>query len=212
MLLFFSIILFILISILIVLFSDVRLVIDYLKLSNLNHKIIPEYKGAICLYFLGKIKWLNIKINSENNKKTRMEVFLKEKIKNLKKDGKFKDKISKKVEKQIIKQIKEKIKLKSFKLKLHIGTENVILTSYLVGIISSIIPNLIRSNIKKFSYENFKFRILPIYENKNYIYLELSSIISIKLVHIINMFKLMGGKENERSSNRRLNVNCYGKY
>ena len=41
---------------------------------------------------------------------------------------------------------------------------------------------------------------------------DLDSIISIKVVHIINMFKVIGGMKNERSSDRRLNVNCYGKH
>lgn len=212
MLLFFSIIVLILIGIFILIFSDVKLIIEYLRLSNDSSKFELEYKGKICLYLMGKIKLLSFKIDNSKNKNSKINVFISRRIEKIKKESKYNNKRQKEIRKKILKQIKEKVRLKLFKLKLFIGTQNIILTSYLVGIISSIIPNIIRNNIDSFSYEKFKLKILPIYENQNYIYLELNSIISIKLVHIINMFKLMGGIKNERSPNRGLNVNCYGKY
>ncbi|MBR3673755.1 MAG: hypothetical protein IKN65_05705 [Clostridia bacterium] len=108
--------------------------------------------------------------------------------------------------------IRKNGKITTFKLKVFLDTENAIITSYLVGIISIIIPNLLQRNIKNVNSENFNFKILPIYKNQNFIYLKLNSIFSIKLVHIINMLKVIGGDKNERTSNRKLNVNCYGKY
>ena len=93
-----------------------------------------------------------------------------------------------------------------------IGTENIILTSFLVGIISAVIPNLIRSNIKSYDENNYELEILPNFKEQNYIYLNFNGIISIKLVHIINMFKLIGGINDERAPNRRLNANSNGKH
>ncbi len=212
MLLFFSIILLIFIVILILIFSEVRIEIEDFEFSNPNKNFKLEYNGKICLYFMGKIKLLWLRINSKKTKKILTKKFFKQKIEKLKKVDNNQKKIQRQNGIKVIKMLKQKAKIKKLKFQMYLDTENVILTSYLVGIISSIIPNIIRNNIKDINHNNFNFKIFPLYKNQNYIYLKLSSIISIKLVHIINMFKLMGGVKNERTSNRRLNVNCYGKY
>ena len=98
------------------------------------------------------------------------------------------------------------------KLKVYIDTKDVLATSYLVGIISASIPNIVRPNLESFDKKCFEYSVIPLFKNQNYLYLSLNSIISIKVVHIINMLKMTGGINNERTSNRRFNVNCYGKY
>ena len=218
MLLFFYIILIIFIISLILSFSEIKLIIEDFEISknfetsNLKKWNVPNYRGILGLYFLGKIKLFSIKINNDKTKKILKKDSIKEKIQNAKKLNKYQSKEKIEIAKKALKNLIKEIKIKTFNLKICIDTKNVILTSYLVAVISTIIPNLIRNNIKKFNPKNHSFEVFPLYKNQNYIYIKFNCIFSIKVVHIINMFKVMGGKKNEGSSNRGFNVNCYGKY
>lgn len=198
--------------IMVLLFSELKLKISRLELSRSDTNFELKYSGRIGIYFLGKIKILSMKINQDKIKKISKADFIKQKIESLKENNEYQKKLQRQISKIIIKQIKEKAKINTFKLQLFLDTKNVIFTSYLVGVISAVIPNVVRKNIKNFNNRYYKFEISPIYKNYNFIYLKLDSIISIKVVHIINMFKVIGGMKNERSSDRRLNVNCYGKH
>ena len=105
---------------------------------------------------------------------------------------------------QAVKQIKPKIE--NLKLKVNLGTEDVIITSYLVAIVSAaigiILPHVTYKNTTKCDYI-----IKPIYKDKNEYAVALNGIFSIKIVHIIySMFILLKkgrDKNNERASNRR---------
>ena len=98
-----------------------------------------------------------------------------------------------------------KTELKRFELKIHIGIENVILTSTVVFIISIIISFI----LKKYSTKNTKqyFKIMPKYGDENFIDLQFNGIFEIKMIHIINTICIEKKKrrveENERTSNRR---------
>lgn len=212
MLFFIAILIILTIIFIIIIFSSLRLTVNNFEISNSNNELKPTYELKIGLYFLEKIKIFNIKINNEKAKKFLEKDFIKEKIEK----AKNKSLKQKKIQNQIIKQIIKKLEIKNINLIILIDTKNVILTSYLVGMISSIIPNILCRNIKKFDTNNHKFKITPLYKNQNYIYIKLNSIISIKIVHIISMYKVgkkyKGGIKNERSSYRRFNVSCYGKY
>lgn len=209
MLLFFSIILFILILIFMISLSELKFKINNLELSNFGTKTDTKYNVKIGLYFLGKIPILFFNLSSKKASKFIKKSYIEKLIKELPKIKNSKVKLQRKT---IWDLIRKNGKVTTFKLKVFLDTENAITTSYLVGIISIIIPNLLQRNIKNVNSENFNFKILPIYKNQNFIYLKLNSIFSIKLVHIINMLKVIGGDKNERTSNRKLNVNCYGKY
>lgn len=194
------------------LLSEVKLKISGLELIKSDAKYDLNYSGRIGIYFLGKVKFISVKINNNKIRKFAKVDYLKGKLEKLNPSSEYQKKFQRQIFYEIIKQLKEKTKIDKFKLQIILDTENVFLTSYLLGIISAVIPNVIRENIKKFNKDYYKIEISPLYRNHNFIYLKLDSIISIKVVHIINMFKVIGGKENERSSDRRLNVNCYGKY
>lgn len=212
MLLFFSITILFLSVILICVLSEIKLIIEQLELSNHNKKMILKYEGRICLYLCGKIKLLSFKFDNNKISKISKKKVVQKRVDKIKKDNNYIKKISWQILYNVIKQLKQKLKIDTLKLQLYIDTEDVILTSYIVGITSIVIPNIIRSNIKKFNKRKYELKIFPLYQNRNYINLILNSIISIKVVHIINMFKVMGGVKHERTSNRRFNVNCYGKY
>lgn len=214
--LFFLTILIILINIIMLIFSSFKLIVTNLEISNSNNKIIPIYELKIAFYLLGKIKLFSFKINNNKTKKILEKDFVKQKIENIKIKSHEKNKKQKKSQIKILKQFIKKLELESISLIIYLDTESVILTSYFVGIISSIVPNILKENIKNFDSKNHIFKITPLYKNKNYIYIKLNCIINIKIVHIISMYKLgnkyKGGKKHERSSYRRFNVNCYGKY
>ena len=218
MLLFFCLMLLIFTILLVTMLLELKLTITDFEFSRGESKSDETYRlsGSIGFYFLRKIKLFSIKINNKATNKMLNNKFIKNRIKNIKITDNYTKKTQIKTVYNLLKMLNRLVKIDVFQLKIWIDTESVILTSYLIGIISTIIPNLIRNNIKsinKYKKENnYMFQILPLYKNQNYIYLRFKSIISIKVVHIIYMLIAMGGIKNERSSNRWLNANCYGKH
>ncbi|MBR2240619.1 MAG: hypothetical protein IJ890_04475 [Clostridia bacterium] len=218
MLLFFCLMLLIFTILLVTMLLELKLTITDFEFSRGESKSDETYRlsGSIGFYFLRKIKLFSIKINNKATNKMLNNKFIKNRIKNIKITDNYTKKTQIKTVYNLLKMLNRLVKIDVFQLKIWIDTESVILTSYLIGIISTIIPNLIRNNIKsinKYKKENnYMFQILPLYKNQNYIYLRFKSIISIKVVHIIYMLIAMGGRKNERSSNRWLNANCYGKH
>ena len=214
--LFFITISIILVNVIMLIFSSFKLIVTNLEINNSNNKIMPIYELKIAFYLLGKIKLFSFKINNNKTKKILEKDFIKQKIENIKIKSHEKSKKQKKFQIKILKQFIKKLELESINLLIYVDTKNVILTSYFVGIISSIIPNILKENIKNFDGKHQIFKITPLYKNQNYIYIKLNCIINIKIVHIMSMYKLgnkyKGGKKYERSPYRRFNVNCYGKY
>ncbi len=104
---------------------------------------------------------------------------------------------------EIIKGIKNlKIQLKQIDLYLEIGTEDAALTAILIGIISTILGILIKPDqIKR---KSNKFKICPIYKDKNILNMQINCIIRFNLIHYIYKNILKGREKNERKpSNRR---------
>ena len=144
--------------------------------------------------------------------------------------GELKPAVKKETRKINVKKIKEKIEedrknidtkiLQDFKtinpylekinLKIVLSLENAAINALSVGIISGIIANtigILHNKENKIKTENYYWKIIPMYENKNYLNVTLDCIISIKLIHIIytiykNLLRKKGGK-NGRTSNRR---------
>lgn len=199
MLLFFSIILIFFIILLILLLSDIKFTLDEFKIlyNESSGNYFKKYNGRLGLYFLGKVRLLNIKIsdnsinlNSVNSfiKKVIKQDKIKEQFKLIKKNNKKENSLT-----NIIRVLIKNGKIEKFITTIYIGVSNVLATSYLVGIISIILPSLIQSNIKKFKADNYFFKIKPVY-NKNYVYIKLNFVISLKIVHIINSFIISNKK------------------
>lgn len=216
MLLFFRLILvfvFILFLIsLILVFSEVKIILNAFEYSTEKEEKSSKYSGKFEIYFLGKVKIFSKKIDNQKTGKFFNNNFIKERITRMNLFSKDDTTSKYKIDKKITKELRKNLKIELLKLQIQIDTESILLTSYLVGIISTLIPNLIKNNIKNYNDKDYQWSVIPIYKSKNFISLKLNSIISIKVVHIINMLKLIGGIGNERSSNRRLNVNCYGEH
>ena len=161
--LFFITISIILVNVIMLIFSSFKLIVTNLEINNSNNKIMPIYELKIAFYLLGKIKLFSFKINNNKTKKILEKDFIKQKIENIKIKSHEKSKKQKKFQIKILKQFIKKLELESINLLIYVDTKNVILTSYFVGIISSIIPNILKENIKNFDGKHHIFKITPLY-------------------------------------------------
>lgn len=194
---------FILLAILLVVLSTVSIKIEKLNLSNYNSKNKLEYDYIIFiqLHFIGKIKILSIKIDKEKLRK----LDIKQKIEKIDIDTIKKDLQLKEKSKEIFKKLK--IEIPKFDLRINLGTEDVIITSAVITILSTIVSVGLATIIKQYDEEKYRYAIYPIYQNKNIIKLDLSCIIKVKMVHIIYIIYVLLKKrrveKHERTSNRR---------
>ena len=198
--LFFYILIILAILVVILLFSNLKVEIKNLNLSteNLKENLIADtYKISIILYVLKLIPIIKIDITKDKLAKLR----IKEKIKKVNiKRFKFE-----KIDKEQIKKINRfRPKIKYINLFINIGLEDVVITSYLVALLSSILGIMLKDTLKKF--KDNKFIIHPVY-NKNLLKLKLNCIIEMKMIHIIYIIYILNKKrrddKNVRTSNRR---------
>jgi len=194
---------FILLSVLLIGLSTINIRISKLKVSNDNaiNKLEHDYIVYFELLFLNKIKIFSVKIDKDKIK----QLNLKEKVqvmefKNIKKDLLTQEEI-----KEIIKKLK--VNISEFKLQLEVGVEDVIITSGIVAVLSSLLGIILARFIKEYNREKYKYQINPMYKNKNLIKLNLNCIIKVKMVHIIYIIYVLVKKRRvnkyERTSNRR---------
>ncbi len=127
--------------ILLILVLVIRININEIRISNIANGIKKEkaenkYNIFIELLIFGKIKIAKIKLNQNTLEKLKLE----EKLENAKKDAE-----NIKEDLKIVKQIKTleiikrlKVKIEKFNLYGEIGTENAMITAFLVSIISSL--------------------------------------------------------------------------
>ena len=106
----------------------------------------------------------------------------------------------------IVKELE--MKFKKVDLKINIGLEDVILTSLLVPIISTIVALLLKET--KIEPKENKYEVNPIYNLQNFgkvINISLKCIIEAKMIHIINIMYIIKNQRkvnnNVRTSNRR---------
>lgn len=185
--------------------STLKISIKGFSASNYD-KITKEFAKkdfyvSLNLYLLKKIKIFGIKLNNHKIKricsKQNIDKVSIDKIKEYLPDRKH-----------IVKDIRKlNIKISELKLNLTIGTEDVIITSALVYLISVIISIFVPRLIKEYKEGEILYSIIPIYKNKNLYKLDLDCIISVEMVHIIYMIYIILKRKrvdnNGRASNRR---------
>ena len=200
---------------LVIISGSIKVKILNLKISSERVKNVQfDVRILVCLF--NKLKLFEIQIDRKKMDTPKMHKIIK-KASHSKTAMKIKEMNLKELNinlKDIIKYSKKmRLKIEKLKLKIELDTENVLLTTYLVPIISTIIAILLSKFANKCKRENYFYVINPLYENRNFIKIETSCIISLKLVHIINIiyiFLRKGRKrKDERTSNRRVNDNCY---
>ncbi len=123
---------------------------------------------------------------------------------NIKQDVKNEIKFRKKEMFELIKKIRLEIVM--LNLKIWLGVEDAILTSFIVAGIGSIIGIVLPFLIEKKNMKRCKYFVNPVYMQKDLYNIKLNSIIKVKMVHIINMIYILTMKRrdvNERASNRR---------
>ena len=183
----------------IIVLSTIKFEIVDFELSNIIQITPKNYKIKLSFYLFGKIKLFSFKLNSERARKMyskmNIEKFDIEKgrklltIKNI----------------NILKKLN--IRLDYLDLELDLGLEDVILTTELITLISIVISNILPQIISKYIPNKYRYKIMPIYINKNAYYIKLNCIFQLKIVHIINIIYiyLKKGKsdKNEWTSNRR---------
>jgi len=209
--LFLKIILIISIFLILIITVKVEVKIQNIKYNSekvKGERLANNYQIIIKILTLEKIPIFRLKINKSKIEKINAKTHLKQKIKKeiQKQDIAKAIEMEKKYDlKKLILEVYKNIKLETenINLKIDIGTENVVLTSFIIPIISTILAFTVKRN----------FEVQPIYQNKNIIKFELNGIFSVKMIHIIDTICILKKKrrvyKNERTSNRRTYDNCY---
>ncbi len=101
----------------------------------------------------------------------------------------------------------------SINLKVDLGTEDAIYTSILATLLSIAISSILPIIACPKKYKKIYYKINPSFLGRNVFYLNLKSIISVKMIHIISIIFIIlrkrRGKKNERASDRRAYANSY---
>lgn len=185
--------------IVLVLSSTLHIEIKNLYLSNMEKSDNNNYAIVFSLYFANKIKWIWFNLNNKRIKKYYSKMHLEKYNFNMLKD-KFELKDLK-----IFKKLNSKISY--FDLQFNFGTYSPITTSFFTFSIASIISTILLKFAKTFRSEDYKYEIVPIYQNKNLYKINFNCIIETKMVHIINIiyFFIKKGKsdKNERTTSNR---------
>ncbi len=176
--------------------SEIGLEINNLKVNTENQEILnKDYIVEISVIILHKIKIIKQNIKNIDSKNIRVG------------NRTISTKAFKKKDINIdYKLLIKNISVKKVKLNIEIGTENAALTAIIVGFISAIIGIIIKMP---------KYKIIPIYNGKNLLKIDLDCIIRIYLIHYIyeqilnKISKRKKVKNNERTSNRKPYDNCY---
>ena len=195
--------LFILLTIIIVLiFSKIQVEIENFRLNlpkNKNKILNDTFLFKIKLVIFGTLPIINLKINREKLKK----------LENNLKDKKIKldiNKIGKQITKENINDAKKlQMHIEKIKLKINFGTENTILTSFMVPILSTVWSIVLTK--KRVKEEKQRLEINPIYNKGNLVNIVFEGIFEIKMIHIIKVIcakiKKRRVEKYERTSNRR---------
>lgn len=179
------------IIILFLLFSSLKLEIFESLISNLQN--IKNISFKISLYLFNKFKIFSIKI-SPNKWNKNINVNYKKTFKMLKIIQKYKI-----------------IQIEKFIFNLELGTQNPIISSYIIAVFSSLISYMLAMYISKYDKTKYNYQLTPLYINQNKFNLSINCIVSIKLVHIIYMIYVLrkDDDKNGRTSHRRSYDNCY---
>lgn len=196
--LFFIIISLILILIFLILFSSIKITIQNLKLTNLE-KNNKNYNIILSLIIFNKIRWLKVKFDNKKVKKIFKKMHLERvNIKEIERNIKLSD---------IKELINIKPKLESMDLKVKIGLTDVILTSYAVPVVCSVLAIVLPHITEQKNINNIFYEVKPVY-NQNAYSIKLNTTINIKIINLLNsVYKIYRSKrKNVQDKNMLYNV------
>lgn len=158
------------------LLSTIKIDLENFEATNKQH-IKQNYEVAISLNILNKLKWINFRLNAKKMKRLAIKMHLEKiDIKKLEKDLQFSD---------IQEILKIKPKISSLNLKIKIGIEDVVITSYIVPIICTAISLVLPHITEKKNMGNIKYKVEPVY-NQNAYHIKLDTTLEIKLINVLN--------------------------
>ena len=202
---FLGIILLISIILFIICLSYLEIEIKRFDYNSIKNREIKDYLAYIRLKLFKKITWFKLIIDNDKVSKLRKSKIIKTEI--LKR-------ILLKNEKKIftIQNVKhmQQFEINRFNLRMKIDVIDVMLTSYVVAIISAFVSIILAKVIKNYDSKEISFKITPIYKENIQINISFNCIFNVQMVHIINilymLFKQRSVEYDERTSNRRTYV------
>lgn len=185
----FGIIIFLVLISIIILLSTIKIEVKNFRFGNIKKE--KNFNLKIGFYFLRKVKLFNINLDNE-------------KIKQISDSKRFEKIDIKKIESNIsinkdtLENLKYlKFKIEELNLMIYIGTEDVVLTSYIVafiaGMIGIILPHLVTKVI------NINYKVIPLYRNKNELNIDFDSIFSLKIINIVYMVYILLKNRSKKS-------------
>lgn len=199
-----------------ILFSTLNIRVEKLYFSNQSlEKLKWNYFIVLELSLFGMIKAIKLKIDTKRVEKILKKRNIKEKVKEINFKQIKQDLPDKEEQVKLMKRLK--IKLEEFHFVLELGTKDVLITSAIIAFLSSALGIAIARVIKQYKEEKYEYKMIPVYQNKNIINLNLNCIIQVKMVHIICIIftllrKRKEKQKHERTSNRRSYDYSYEQY
>lgn len=168
-------------------------------------KKISHYKIIIRLKLFNKLTWIKIKITKEQIAKAISNKLVKRIM--LKRMEKFKE--NKNIEVKKLKVLKKlNINIDKLKLYIKLDTPTVTTTTTLTTIIATCISIILARTARTNNISNYRYKIQPTFYMQNLLKICIDCIISLKMVHIINIIYILKKKRSvnkydKRTSNRR---------
>ena len=166
-------------------------------------QVSENYQLKISLCLMNKVKWIGVHLNNRKIEKMSRKIkWQKIDFKKMERDFKIED----------LKQLKKvKPNVSYFHLESKVGVEDVIITSFLVATISTMISVILPHVVDKYEKNKYHYKIVPLYINKNVYEIKFDGIIEIKMVHIINILYYFLKKRREKNHEQRAsNRRAYG--
>lgn len=180
-------------------FSSLEIKISNLDMSNIKKRLNNEKLLIRISLKIGKITWFKVKIDKERL------ASLYGKIKKNEYENKAKvERIKNKAKKEMFiilknKRVREalrgiKVEVNKFEADISIGTENYVLTSYLVALITIVISNLLPHAIFKEDSnitQIINYKVMPIYQSRNIYSIKLNFEVETKISYQVKILHLL---------------------
>ena len=177
----------ILLLLIMIIISKIEVEIQNLDMSNIDKKQNNKKLKVSISLRIGKLHWINVCLNKKKILK------LNNKIKSYEQNNKAET-----AKKEVVIILKNteirrlimntKVELNEFKANISIGTEDYVITSYLIGIISAIIPNILaraKFGKKQKISKTVIYSVQPIYQPKNIYSVKMNMKVATKIPHLL---------------------------
>ena len=219
-----GIIVLILLLLIMIIVSKIEFEIQNLDMSNIEKKQNNKKLKVSVSLKIGKLHWIKVCLDKEkilklNNKIKSYEQNNKAEAEKMKKTAKKEATIilkNKEIRRLIL---NTRVELNEFKANISLGTEDYVITSYLIGIISAILPNILaRATFgkKQKISKTVIYSVQPIYQPRNIYSVKMNMRVATKISHLlyiaIMLAKASKQNENYKDSNQEEKNKNIGTY